>query len=314
MNDTLKYVVALPLDGKFFHIKCCVHILNILVQYGMTEIESAVHNVRASVKYITNSVSLLQVFGDIVSQLRLPDIKLILDCGTRWNATYAMVVVAIGYKDVFSRYADKDLSYSFLPSDEDREKAKLVCNFLEEFDMITNLISGTDYPTSNLLLPELWHIKKILDEACSSEDSCLMKMATKMKKKFDKYWGDCNLLISLAAILDPRNKIKFIEFAFTEIYKSDNAVRHLNEIRECLYKLFEEYMSSHKLNIVEGPSQSESQSQASKFTGSGKGKSRGRVQFDSMMRIVDILPTEKSELDVYLEEIFVSRRGDRPAI
>lgn len=73
-------------------------------------------------------------------------------------------------------------------------------------------------------------------------------------------------------------------------------------------------MSSHKLNIVEGPSQSESQSQASKFTGSGKGKSRGRVQFDSMMRIVDILPTEKSELDVYLEEIFVSRRGDRPAI
>lgn len=218
LKDTLKYVVALPLDGKFFHIKCCVHILNILVQYGMTEIESAVHNVRASVKYITNSVSLLQVFGDIVSQLRLPDIKLILDCGTRWNATYAMVVVAIGYKDVFSRYADKDLSYSFLPSDEDREKAKLVCNFLEEFDMITNLISGTDYPTSNLLLPELWHIKKILDEACSSEDSCLMKMATKMKKKFDKYWGDCNLLISLAAILDPRNKIKFIEFAFTEIY------------------------------------------------------------------------------------------------
>lgn len=242
------------------------------------------------------------MFGDIVTQLRLPDRKLILDCGTRWNATYAMLVVAIGYKDVFSRYADRDLSYSFVPSDEDWDKAKIVCDFLEEFDMVTNLISGTDYPTSNLFLPELWHIKKILDEARFSEDSCLTKMATKMKMRFDKYWGDCNLLISLAAILDPRNKIKFIDFAFGQIYSSDNAIRHLNEVRDCLYKLFEEYLSSHKSKIADGKSQSESQSQSSKFTGSGKGKSRGRAQFDSMMRIVDILPTEKSELDVYLEE------------
>lgn len=123
-----------------------------------------------------------------------------------------------------------------------------------------------------------------------------------MKMRFDKYWGDCNLLISLAAILDPRNKIKFIDFAFGQIYSSDNAIRHLNEVRDCLYKLFEEYLSSHKSKIADGKSQSESQSQSSKFTGSGKGKSRGRAQFDSMMRIVDILPTEKSELDVYLEE------------
>lgn len=169
-------------------------------------------------------------------------------------------------KDVFSRYADRDSSYSFLPSDEDWDKAKIVCDFLDEFDMVTNLISGTDYPTSNLFLPELWHIKTILDEACFSEDSCLTKMATKMKMKLDKYWGDYNLLISLVAILDPRNKLKFIDFAFGQIYSSDNAIRHLNEVRDCLYKLFEEYMSSHKSKITEGQSQSESQSQSSKFT------------------------------------------------
>ncbi|KAK1365244.1 hypothetical protein POM88_040805 [Heracleum sosnowskyi] len=222
----------------------------------MTEIEFAVHNVRASVKYITNYVSRLQVFGDIVTQLRLLDKKLILDCGTKWNATYAMLMVAI----------------------------------------------GTDYPTSNLFLPELWHIKKILDEAQFSEDSCLKTIATNLKMKFDKYWDDCNLLISLAAILDPRNKIKFIEFSFGEIYSSDIAIRHLNEVRDCLYKLFEEYMSSHKSKIVEGQLQSESQSQSSKFIGSGKGKSRGRAQFDSMMRIVDIHPTEKSELEFFFHD------------
>lgn len=76
--------------------------------------------------------------------------------------------------------------------------------------MVTNLISGFDYPTSNLFLPELWHIKKILDEARFSEDNCLMRTTSKMKKRFDKYWGDSNLLISLAAILNPRNKLVLV--------------------------------------------------------------------------------------------------------
>lgn len=67
-----------------------------------------------------------------------------------------------------------------------------------------------------------------------------------MKMRFDKYWGDCNLLISLAAILDPRNKLKFIEFSFREIYSGDESAKHLNEVKDCLYKLYEEYISSHK--------------------------------------------------------------------
>ena len=33
----------------------------------------------------------------------------------------------------------------------------------------------------------------------------------KMKDKFDKYWGDYNLLISMAAVLDPRIKMQLIE-------------------------------------------------------------------------------------------------------
>ena len=67
-----------------------------------------------------------------------------------------------------------------------------------------------------------------------------------MKEKFDKYWGDNNLLISIAAILDPRNKWKLIEYAFEGMYSSMEALRHEEEVRSALYGLFNEYVEIYK--------------------------------------------------------------------
>jgi len=100
LKDNLKYSNNLPLDGSFFHVSC-VHILNILIIYGLSKIGEIIHNVRESVKHISISPSRLQIFSDIAKQLNLPKRKLILDCGTRWNATYAMLSVALEFKDVF---------------------------------------------------------------------------------------------------------------------------------------------------------------------------------------------------------------------
>jgi hypothetical protein len=46
----------------------------------------------------------------------------------------------------------------------------------------------------------------------------IRSMASKIAQKFDKYWGECNLLMSLAAALDPRYKMKLINFCFPFIY------------------------------------------------------------------------------------------------
>lgn len=37
-------------------------------------------------------------------------------------------------------------------------------------------------------------------------------MIEKMNTKFEKYWGECNLLISIVVALDPHYKMKLIEF------------------------------------------------------------------------------------------------------
>ena len=53
---------------------------------------------------------------------------------------------------------------------------------------------------------ELYGIKKMLDANSVAEEDFMRSMSMKMKGKFDKYWGNCNLLISMACVLDPRYK------------------------------------------------------------------------------------------------------------
>ncbi|XP_074570531.1 zinc finger BED domain-containing protein RICESLEEPER 2-like [Curcuma longa] len=138
LKDNLSYKNNLSLGGKLFHVRCCAHILNLLVQDGLSEIQDIIFNVRESVKHITASETRVTIFSEISKQLKLSSKKLVLDCCTRWNATFCMLSAALEFKDVFPRYAARDTTYTFLPSEEDWKKVSVVCSFLEEFNEVTH--------------------------------------------------------------------------------------------------------------------------------------------------------------------------------
>ncbi|KAF7143240.1 hypothetical protein RHSIM_Rhsim05G0020900 [Rhododendron simsii] len=142
-------------DGKLFHVRCCAHIINLMVQDGLSVIGGVIECVREAVKYLVASEPRLIQFSEIAKQLQLPSKKLILDCPTRWNSAYLMLSAALEFKDVFPRYSERDLGFAYVPSYEEWEKVERVCQFLEIFNDVTNIISGSEYPTSNLFLTEL---------------------------------------------------------------------------------------------------------------------------------------------------------------
>lgn len=130
LKDNFSLKGTLYFNGRIFHVRCCAHILNLMVQDGLDEIRGVIENVRESVKYFRMSPARLHKFTEIVRQLQLPTSRrLILDVPTRWNSTYKMLEFVLFFKEVFPRYAEMDPNYRWLPSIDDWNKAQEVCKF-----------------------------------------------------------------------------------------------------------------------------------------------------------------------------------------
>ncbi|KAL0313343.1 UNVERIFIED_CONTAM: hypothetical protein Sradi_5733600 [Sesamum radiatum] len=99
----------MPLDGKVLHMRCCAHILNLIVKDGMDIIGSSIEKIHDSIVYWTPSPSRVEKFEETAKQLHANCTKkLNLNCKTRGNSTYLMLETAIIYKDVFPRLKVRD--------------------------------------------------------------------------------------------------------------------------------------------------------------------------------------------------------------
>jgi hypothetical protein len=58
-------------EGEFFYICCCAHILNLIVQDDLKEIDSALRKIRNSVKYVRRSQLRKQNFFQAINQMSL---------------------------------------------------------------------------------------------------------------------------------------------------------------------------------------------------------------------------------------------------
>ncbi|KAL3533453.1 hypothetical protein ACH5RR_006974 [Cinchona calisaya] len=65
-------------------------------------------------------------------------------------------------------------------------------------------------------------------------------MAGPMKKKFEKYWDECCLVLAIAVVFDPRFKLDLVEYNYNAIY-GKNAKRYVDRVRIAIVDLFVEY-------------------------------------------------------------------------
>lgn len=65
----------------------------------------------------------------------------------------------------------------------------------------------------------------MIDNAAEDRDLFMREMAAPMKLKFDKYWGQCNLLMGIASVLDSRCKFHVVDICFPYIYKPEEVAK-----------------------------------------------------------------------------------------
>uniref|UniRef100_A0A803LSK2 hAT-like transposase RNase-H fold domain-containing protein n=1 Tax=Chenopodium quinoa TaxID=63459 RepID=A0A803LSK2_CHEQI len=142
--------------GEYFQIRCCCHIINLIVKDGLKLIDSVVDKIRAIGKHFRYSIPKKKKFYEIAQQ-----------------------------------------TYHLDPK------------------------------------------KRI--RAANGPHSFLIDMVKAMQKKCNKYWSDYHTLLSCACVVDPRYKLKFVEYSFITLYGEFHAKEKVKEVKAMLCNLLREY-------------------------------------------------------------------------
>ncbi|XP_074374015.1 zinc finger BED domain-containing protein RICESLEEPER 2-like [Apium graveolens] len=244
-------------------MRCIAHIVNLIVWDGLKLKNNlqAVERVRATIKFVKNSPARLQRLKDLVSVLKIERKSLLsLDVPTRWNSTYEMLETALKFKYVFSMFGlhkeidlgDGETSNIGPPEDSDWDLVRKLIIFLERFFILTNNVSASLSVTANSALFDISTALETLKGLEEASDLDLCVMAHKMKDKFNKYWGNLdkfNMLIYVAAILDPNVKIVGLQFTLHAMYGENDGDTLLCQIQQVTYELFDEYKDYIRLLV-----------------------------------------------------------------
>ncbi|GJT67243.1 zinc finger BED domain-containing protein RICESLEEPER 2-like protein [Tanacetum coccineum] len=305
------------LEGKWLHVRCTAHVMNLIVQDGLSHIGKSVDCVRAAEKYIRQSPQRLAKFKEYAEIEKCPSTKsLILDVPTRWNSTYLMLDTIQSYERAFARYDSEerhyrdDLEKTGVPISSDWANVRRLTKFLEHFYQLTLKVSGTLYVTSNSFLDDITSIDAALNNCINGipANTNLAAMAKMMKCKFDKYYGSlekCNMATVVPSVLDPRNKFEYVEVLLGDVYGKIKGKAMCAMIKASLVELYEDYVRIHASpetdTMFESVDASSSMNKRSATQSSVILKQKVRMEM-KRRKFESGMHDSKSELDRYLNE------------
>ncbi|XP_010480984.1 PREDICTED: zinc finger BED domain-containing protein RICESLEEPER 2-like [Camelina sativa] len=260
---------SLVLNGEYIHMRCCAHILNLIVRDGLAKAKTSIVAIRNAIKYVRSSGDRLKSFLLRVETGNVGRGSLCLDVATRWNSTYLMLTAAIKFRVAFEKMLAEDKLYNeyFMETEEnaegdtgengrkrvgpptfaDWEQVQRLVKFLKIFFNCTLTFSATKTVTSPVCYNELVIIERNLINLSINGDLLLKTEAMIMRAKFEKYWdglNNMNPLVIIAFVFDPRNKMQFAGLCFDKLYGKDSMEStHLrSSIKSVMKELYGEYV------------------------------------------------------------------------
>lgn len=187
--------------------------------------------------------------------------------------------------------------------------------FLMIFYNSTLVVSASTSLNAHKCYGEIVTIATNLIGLSSSPDPDLKSKASEMFKKFDKYWGGLkhlNMMLVVATVFDPSNKLELAKMCFEELYGSDSVEykEMYDSLIGVLRSLFKEYSARHggggDLNDQFSQTNNSSQSREQciermEMVDDRVGYKRMDVRYKQKLNEIGIRE-KKDELEPYLKE------------
>ncbi|CAM0913757.1 unnamed protein product [Alopecurus aequalis] len=301
LRDHLSNKNDLNVKGQLFVVRCYAAILNAVAQDVIASIHGTIYNIRESIKFIKASTSREEKFAEITLHLEIPSTKtLCLDVTTQWNTTYLMLLAALDYKQAFTQLETSDDNYNESPSAEDWKRVETACSYLRLLYDSAHSIMVASNPTSNIFFHEAWKLHLELANASGHQDPVFSSIARDMHERFDKYWKDCNLVLAVAVVMDPRLKMKLIEFSYSKIYGVE-AAKYVKVVSDSVHELYKDYVAQLHGKTDNAPANGKNTQTIPHSTGDGL------LDFDMYLSETATSQPLKSELEQYLDESLTPR-------
>lgn len=302
-------------NGQLIIGSCYARALGSVAQDALWSMRNTLEKVRRSVKCVITSEAHREKFAEVKQKLQVPSTKsLVLDDQTNWNTTYEMLLAASELKEVFCFLDISDAQNQIIPSMDEWRQVETLCMYLKFLHDAASILTTEVYPTSNTFFHEVWKIQFELMNAAMSPDLFTRNLTKPLKDRFDSYWKDCNLVLAVAVVMDPRFKMKLVEFSFSRIY-GDDAETWIKLVDEGLHELYLDYVlqSLPPPTFLDEAGESVIKAEISQDDGLLSGAD-GLSDFDIYISEIMSSNQMKSELDQYLEESLLPRVQDFDAL
>ncbi|XP_042025722.1 zinc finger BED domain-containing protein RICESLEEPER 2-like [Salvia splendens] len=272
-------------DGKYFHVRCVANIVTSVVCEGLAEIDMSVRRVREAMKWITAYSSRSNQFKDLAKLYKVDTERdLCVDIPTKWSSTYLMLEAALPYERVMEGFKllspefvrdlsemqdnemqddemqDDDLTTIGVPRVEDWLAIKRMSGYLQKFHQFIRLVSDAKNVTAHLFFKEMCTIFSMIKRLERDEDDAKRSLATEMKTRLGKYWSEekelnpkMNKILYIAALLDPRQKMKHVQLCLKTVYGDNRANELMEELTKSINDLFELYQKDMTLILGQTP-------------------------------------------------------------
>ena len=99
-------------NERLFHGRCVCHIINLIIQDGLSRINDQISKIREAVVYCTLTPTRVQAFLLLCKINCLNPRKLQTDIKIRWNSAYLMIDYCKKYSDIITQFIN--INYSSL--------------------------------------------------------------------------------------------------------------------------------------------------------------------------------------------------------